>query len=176
MKIFAWVLGLAIALAAPATAHITLERNQAATGSYYKAVFRVPHGCDGAATTRISIRIPEGVISVKPQPKPGWTETTRIAKYAGVYENYGKTLTEGIVEVTWEGGPLADDRFDEFAFQAKLPDDPEIMMLFFPVAQTCTTGAIAWDQPPVPDADPHSLPHPAPALRLHHGDGGHAHH
>ncbi|MEX0840628.1 MAG: YcnI family protein [Parvibaculum sp.] len=176
MKRSILIVALTVALAAPAAAHVTLETGEARAGGYYKAVFRVPHGCDGAATTRVSIRIPEGVISVKPQPKPGWTETTRIAKYAGTYENHGKPLTEGVVEVTWEGGPLADDRFDEFAFQAKLPDDPEIMMLFFPVAQTCTTGAIAWDQLPVPGADPHSLPHPAPSLRLHHGEGGHAHH
>lgn len=174
MKIFAWVLGLATALAAPAAAHVTLETGEAHAGGYYKAVFRVPHGCDGAATTRVSIRIPEGVISVKPQPKPGWTETTRIAKYARAYENHGKTLTEGVVEVTWEGGPLADDRFDEFAFQAKLPDDPEIMKLFFPVAQSCTQGAIAWDQLPVPGAG--HLSRPAPGLMLLHGEGGGHHH
>jgi len=174
MKTFAWVLGLAIALAAPAAAHVTIETGEARAGGYYKAVFRVPHGCDGAATTRVSIRIPEGVISVKPQPKPGWTETTRIAKYARPYENHGKTLTEGVVEVTWEGGPLADDRFDEFAFQAKLPADPEIMMLFFPVVQTCTEGTIAWDQLPVPGAG--HLARPAPGLMLIHGEGGGAHH
>lgn len=165
---------LLLAFTAPAAAHVTLETGEARAGGYYKAVFRVPHGCDGAATTRISIRIPEGVIAVKPQPKPGWTETTRIAKYAQTYENHGKTLTEGVVEVTWDGGPLADDRFDEFAFQAKLPDDPEIMMLFFPVTQSCTQGAIAWDQLPVPGAG--HLPRPAPGLMLLHGEGSGGHH
>ncbi len=174
MRKTALAFGLAVSFAAPAFAHVTLDKSEAVAGSNYKATFRVPHGCDGAATTRISIRVPEGVIAVKPQPKPGWVETTRIAKYAGVYENHGKTLTEGVVEVTWEGGPLADDRFDEFAFQAKLPDDPEVMMLFFPVAQTCTEGEIAWDQLPVPGAG--NLPRPAPGLMLIHGAGGHAHH
>ena len=32
----------------------------------------MPHGCEGAATTRVRIHIPEGVIAVKPMPKPGW--------------------------------------------------------------------------------------------------------
>ncbi|MDP2125449.1 MAG: YcnI family protein, partial [Parvibaculum sp.] len=104
MRKTALAFGLAVSFAAPAFAHVTLDKSEAVAGSYYKATFRVPHGCDGAATTRISIRVPEGVIAVKPQPKPGWVETTRIAKYAGAYENHGKTLTEGVVEVTWEGG------------------------------------------------------------------------
>lgn len=175
MKINILTVALILGLTAPAAAHITLETGEARAGGYYKAVFRVPHGCDGAATTRISIRIPEGVIAVKPQPKPGWTETTRIGKYLQTYENHGKTLTAGVVEVTWEGGPLADDRFDEFAFQAKLPNDPEIMMLFFPVAQTCEKGATNWDEIAMPGTDPHSLARPAPMLHLSH-DGMPAHH
>ena len=175
MKINILTVALILGLTAPAAAHITLETGEARAGGYYKAVFRVPHGCDGAATTRISIRIPEGVIAVKPQPKPGWTETTRIGKYLQTYENHGKTLTAGVVEVTWEGRPLADDRFDEFAFQAKLPNDPEIMMLFFPVAQTCEKGATNWDEIAMPGTDPHSLARPAPMLHLSH-DGMPAHH
>ena len=38
----------------------------------YKAVFAVPHGCAGSATTQMRIRISEGVIAVKPMPKAGW--------------------------------------------------------------------------------------------------------
>ena len=36
--------------ASQASAHVTLERRQAPVGSYYKAVFAVPHGCAGSAT------------------------------------------------------------------------------------------------------------------------------
>src|SRR4029077_18291821 len=39
--------------ASPANAHITLETRQAAVGSYYKAVFAVPHGCAGSPTIKI---------------------------------------------------------------------------------------------------------------------------
>ncbi|MFX9740594.1 DUF1775 domain-containing protein, partial [Acinetobacter baumannii] len=39
------------AAASSASAHVTLENRQAAVGSYYKAVFAVPHGCAGSATT-----------------------------------------------------------------------------------------------------------------------------
>ena len=63
-------------------AHITLETQEAKVGSTYKAVLRVPHGCDGKATTAVRVQIPEGVIAVKPMPKPGWKLETVKGKYA----------------------------------------------------------------------------------------------
>lgn len=42
-----------------ASAHITLEHPSAPAGSYYKAIFRVPHGCEGLATTGITIEFPD---------------------------------------------------------------------------------------------------------------------
>ncbi|MBP2291876.1 DUF1775 domain-containing protein [Azospirillum rugosum] len=64
------------AAAGTASAHVSLETREAPAGSYCKAVLRVPHGCGGAATTAVRIRLPEGVIGVKPMPKPGWKLAT----------------------------------------------------------------------------------------------------
>jgi uncharacterized protein YcnI len=49
--LLAAALGVAGALASAtiAFAHITLETQQAPVGASYKAVLRVPHGCDGSA-------------------------------------------------------------------------------------------------------------------------------
>nr|WP_263486003.1 DUF1775 domain-containing protein [Mesorhizobium sp. CO1-1-11] len=44
-----------------AFAHITLETQEAAVGSTYKAVLRVPHGCDGKATTAVRAPHPHGM-------------------------------------------------------------------------------------------------------------------
>jgi uncharacterized protein YcnI len=71
----------ALLCATPAFAHVTFEQGQAAVGSTYKAVLRVPHGCDGNATVKIRVQIPEGVISVKPMPKAGWETTTVKGAY-----------------------------------------------------------------------------------------------
>ena len=71
---------VALLAAAPAVAHVTLEGKQAPVGSYYKAVFAVPHGCAGSATTKIRVQIPEGVIGVKPMPKPGCALDTVTGK------------------------------------------------------------------------------------------------
>ena len=69
------------ALATPAVAHVTLEATEGRIGTPYKAVLRVPHGCEDAATIALRVRIPDGVIAVKPMPKPGWTLTTVTGKY-----------------------------------------------------------------------------------------------
>src|ERR1700686_4485171 len=97
----------AIVLAAsPAGAHITLETKQAAIGSYYRAVFAVPHGCAGSATIKIRVQIPEGVIGVKPMPKAGWNVESIKGKYAGDYDYHGAKLSDGVREVVWSGGKL----------------------------------------------------------------------
>ena len=111
----AGILVAAIALAAtPASAHITLETKQATIGSSYKAVFAVPHGCAGSATVKVRVQIPEGVIAVKPMPKPGWNVEAIKGKYAADYDYHGTKLSEGVKEVVWSGGKLPDDNYDEF--------------------------------------------------------------
>src|SRR5258705_9616111 len=98
----AFVITAIAALAAtPVAAHVTLENRQAVVGSYYKAVFAVPHGCAGSATTKIRVQIPEGVIAIKPMPKPGWSVETIKGKYATEYELHGSKLSEGVKEVIW---------------------------------------------------------------------------
>src|SRR6187399_2633954 len=65
--------------AMPALAHITLENREAAVGTFYKAVFRVGHGCGVSPTVKLRVRIPDGVITVRPMPKPGWQVETTTA-------------------------------------------------------------------------------------------------
>ena len=106
---------VAVTLAvSPALAHVSLETKQATVGSSYKAVFMVPHGCAGSATTKIRVQIPEGVIGVKPMPKAGWTLETIKGKYAAEYAYHGSKMSEGVKEVAWSGGKLPDDNYDEF--------------------------------------------------------------
>ena len=108
-------LGAFVCLSA-ASAHVTLERQEAPVGSSYKAVLRVPHGCDGSPTTAIRVRVPAGVIGVKPMPKPGWQLNTVIGKYPKPYTLRGAPVTEGVTEIRWSGGKLPDAHYDEFVF------------------------------------------------------------
>ncbi|MGV8996070.1 MAG: YcnI family protein [Parvibaculaceae bacterium] len=154
------------AFATPASAHVTLETGMSSWGSYYKAVLRVPHGCDGAATTGLSVDIPEGVIAVKPKLMAGWAIKTTSGKYAHTYTMHGKPVSEGVKTVSWSGGAVPDDRFDEFTFLVKLPDDKEIMRIYFPVTQTCGPTVVKWNEIAKPGTNPHELKNPAPFVDL----------
>ena len=164
------IVAVAVTLAAsPAAAHVTLEGKQAAVGSYYKAVFAVPHGCAGSATTRIRVQIPDGVIGVKPMPKAGWNVQSTTGKYATEYELHGRKLTEGVTEVAWSGGKLPDENYDEFVMLTYLTDTLKPnTTLYFPVVQECEQGVSRWIEIPADGegGHDHGSKWPAPGVKL----------
>jgi uncharacterized protein YcnI len=161
---------LVVVAASSASAHVTLEKRQAPVGSYYKAVFAVPHGCAGSPTVKIRVQVPEGVIGIKPMPKPGWTVETVKGKYATEYEFHGGKISEGVKEVVWSAGKLADDNYDEFVFSSYLTSGlkPETT-LYFPVVQECEQGVSRWIDIPAGGSSTgpsHDSKTPAPGLKL----------
>jgi periplasmic copper chaperone A len=155
----------AAVVASPAGAHVTLENRQAAPASYYKAVFAVPHGCAGSPTVKFRVQIPDGVIAVKPMPKSGWTLETVKGKYSTSYQHHGATVTEGVREVTWSGGKLADDNYDEFVLATYLTGGLKPnTTLYFPVVQECEQGVSRWID--IPSEGGHDSKTPAPGLKL----------
>lgn len=158
---------VSICLAVPALAHATFETAQAQTNSTYKAVIRIGHGCDGQTTQSVRVTIPAGMIAVKPMPKPGWTLATTKANYDRPYVLHGKDVKDGVSEIVWSGGQLADDHYDEFVFQARITDRVAApSTLFVPVVQECGSSKAAWTEIPVAGQDPHSLKFPAPGIRI----------
>jgi uncharacterized protein YcnI len=163
--------GLSCAMAAVlpqiAFAHPTLQVQQARLGAAYKAVMRIGHGCDGAATTRVRIVLPEGVLAAKPMPKPGWTVEIVRGQYAQAHKYYRDALVkEGPKELIWSGR-LADEHYDEFVFSAYLSGSlTAATTLYFPVYQECDATVVAWNQVPAAGETAHSLKKPAPALTL----------
>ena len=150
-----------------AQAHPSFETRSAVIGASYKAVIKLPHGCDGSPTTRVRVLIPEGVIGVKPKPMPGWSIETKRGAYERSYPFYhGAVLTEGVKEIVWSGA-LPDDYFDEFVFAGFLADSLAAgTTLHFPVYQDCEKGSYAWIDIPAPGQDSHALKSPAPGIAL----------
>ena len=152
---------------AGALAHVTLATSETAANSSYRAVLRVPHGCDGEATTAVRVQIPEGVIAVKPMPKPGWTLSMKRGPYAAPYQNHGRAVSEGVKEIVWSGGSLLDEHFDEFTFQAFVATDGgTARAVYFPTVQSCTRGEAAWTEIPAANQSSRGLKKPAPSLRI----------
>jgi uncharacterized protein YcnI len=157
----------AAVVASPAGAHVTLENRQATVGSGYKAVFAVPHGCAGSPTVKIRVQIPEGVIAVKPMPKPGWSVETVKGKYSTAYDYHGRTFSEGVKEVVWSGGKLPDDNYDEFVLSTFLTGSLKPnTTLYFPLVQECEQGASRWIEIPQEGKPAHDTKSPAPGVKL----------
>ena len=151
----------------PASAHVTLEAQEASINSTYKAVMRVPHGCEGAATLKVRVRIPEGVIAVKPMPKAGWVLETVKGPYARVVDDHGNPVAEGIKEVSWTGR-LLNEHYDEFVFRARLTDSLAAgTIIHFPVVQECEGGKVdRWIEIPAAGKNADDYKYPAPGLKL----------
>ena len=139
-------LGMASALLVAQTqAHVSmLAPENIAQGQSFKAVVAIPHGCDGSATTAITIHMPTGVVAVKPQPKAAWRISKTEQTYAQPYDYYGRALTSGVKSLTWHGR-LADDEYDEFAFQAYAAAiSSGADKVFFKLEQQCENGKLMW--------------------------------
>jgi uncharacterized protein YcnI len=163
-----YILGAACALASTTClAHITLENREAPAGSTYKAVLRVPHGCEGSPTVAVRVKIPEGVFNVKPMPKPGWTIEAKKGKYAKSYDAGHGGMTEGVLELSWSGGKLPDDNYDEFVFRAALAGDlPAGKPIYFPVVAECEKGVERWIEIPAAGKKLDDLQFPAAELMI----------
>jgi uncharacterized protein YcnI len=158
---------LTLVSAQGAFAHATLGITQASPNASFRGVVQINHGCDGTPTIRVKVTIPEGVIAAKPMPKPGWSLATAKGAYAKSYPYLSGSVAEGVKEIVWSGGSLADEQFDEFVFVARItdafrPGDT----VHFPVEQDCEAGAHHWVEIPAAGQDPHALKEPAPGVKL----------
>lgn len=137
----AWALAAACATT-PAAAHVTLAERQAQAGGYSRLTLQVPHGCAGRPTTGLAVELPPGLASVKPMPKPGWTLVIEREPLATPLTLHGRPVTERVRRVRWEGGPLANEHFDEFVLMVRLPDAPGALPLR--ALQHCGAESVDW--------------------------------
>jgi uncharacterized protein YcnI len=168
------VFAFATLAVASAQAHVTLETGKAPAGSYYKAVFRVGHGCDGSPVRQLIVDIPPGVQGAKPMAKPGWRIEIERAALAKPYASHGRTVSEDVAQIRFTGGPLPDAHYDEFAISVKLPDDAG--PLYWKVSQVCEKGRVDWAEVPGAGQSLHDLKAPAALLEVVPAEhAGHAH-
>lgn len=149
------IIAAAACLAAtPAFAHVVIAPGEAKAGSYFVGAFRVGHGCQGRATTKVRVEIDPYVGSAKPKAVPGWRHKIEMKD--------GR-----VAAITWTGR-LPDEEFQAFEVMMKLPNQD--MTLLFPTVQTCGKAEARWT-----DTEPASAT-PAPRLVIVPAGGGeHAH-
>ncbi|WP_342376103.1 DUF1775 domain-containing protein [Myxococcus stipitatus] len=113
-----------------AHAHISVTGpGPAVAGTTYDAQFTISHGCGGADTYRVTVRIPAGVTSVRP-----------------LDSTFGKATVEKdgngqVTSITWTRGSAsdvlpADTHAHRLSLRARLPDAP-FTTVYFPTTQVC---------------------------------------
>ncbi|MGV8883765.1 MAG: YcnI family protein [Rhodoglobus sp.] len=142
--------GATLALAAPlaASAHVSAGASSTAAGSYTIVTMNVPHGCDGSPTMKITIDIPEDIVSVTPTVNPNWTISRTTEPLATAVEDQTERTSQVIYTAIGDGLP-ADQR-DTFELSLRLPDGEAGDVVEFPVTQDCAVGQTLWVGDEVP--------------------------
>jgi uncharacterized protein YcnI len=159
----ATVVGLS---ATAAWAHVTVQPPTAPGGGFVTIAFQVPNEEETAVTTKVEVQLPTDhpFASVSVMAKAGWTYTVEKAKLpAPVTDDDGKTITDAVSTITWQGGKIAPGEFDQFVISGGAV--PDSGTLAFPTIQTYDDGTeVAWIEQP--GADGKEPEHPTPKLTL----------
>ena len=138
-----------VALAVPASAHVTVQPNEAIAESFSKFVVRVPNERDDASTIKVQVELPP-LAFTSFQDVAGWERKVKMVEFDEPLEAFGSEITEGVGTVTWSGGEIQPGEFAEFPFSAAMPAGEEA--LEFPAIQTYEGGEVVeWTGPE--DAD-----------------------
>ncbi|MEU0965991.1 YcnI family protein [Streptomyces sp. NPDC005917] len=156
-----------LALAGPASAHVTIGPAATAKGAAdVELTFRVPNEQAAADTTGVEVDFPTDhpITGVLPEPVPGWTATVRNYTLPTPVTTDDGTVRQTVQKITWTGGRLRPGQYQGFRVMlGKLPSDVD--QLTFKAVQTYANGDIvrwidtAQAGQPGPD-------HPAPVLAL----------
>ncbi len=159
--------GFSLAGTSAAFSHASFENEKAVSERGFKAILQIPHGCDGKPTTEVQIKLPEGFVFAKPQPKAGWTLEIIKGDYQKTYDNHGEAVKSGPLEIRWKGGELPDEYYDTFVISGRISGFDKETELAFPVTQLCgTDGKVIWDQIPAAGESAHDLKNPAPTIKV----------
>ncbi|SJN10462.1 Conserved membrane protein in copper uptake, YcnI [Leucobacter sp. 7(1)] len=152
--------------AAAANAHVSIAEGPVEAGSYSILTLGVPHGCDGAATTKVAIQIPDGINAVTPTRNSLYTvEKVMEDLDTPITDSHGNEVTERVAQVVYTATtPLPDGQRDAFELSLQIPEDAAETTLYFPTVQTCEQGETAWVQIPEEGQDGHDLDTPAPGV------------
>lgn len=149
-----------------ASAHVRVQGDSTAAGSFSALTFRVPNESDTASTVTVQVQLPQDTpfLYVSTKPVDGWEAVITEATLPTPVDASGTTITKAARTVTWtaeDDTAIKPGEYQEFAISVgPLPAAGTVML---PATQTYSDGKVVkWDQPETPGGEePES---PAPAL------------
>lgn len=157
-----------LGFAAPASAHVTVNPQEATQGGYGRFAFRVPNESDAASTTKLEVVLPENapVGSVSTMPVPGWTVAVEKRKVDPPVEVHGSQISEAVSKITWTAAGDAAVKPGQFQeFPVSMGPLPQVETMVFKTLQTYSDGNVQrWIEAPTPGGE--EPENPAPVLTL----------
>jgi uncharacterized protein YcnI len=154
-----------LALASPASAHVSVSPAEAPAGGFAQLVFSVPDELDSASTTQVQVVFPSDhpIADASVEPVPGWSfQVQKLAVTAPIKTDTGSS-TQAVQSVTWTGGTIRPGEFQRFVVSVGLPANPG--SLEFKALQTYSDGTVVRWIDSTPNGGPEP-DHPAPVLTL----------
>jgi periplasmic copper chaperone A len=153
----------ALAVPAAAEAHVTLQPNTAAAGSFTVLNVRVPTERDNASTARVDVQFPQGFAAARYEPKPGWRVRIVKGRLATPIQTDDGPITEGVRRMVWTrtsgSAGIRPNEFMDFPISVQIPGKAGDK-LTFKALQTYSNGEVVrWIG--APDAD-----EPAPQVTV----------
>lgn len=165
----AGAVAVALLVASPAAAHVTVNPREAEQGSFAKLTFRMPTERDIASSVQLEVTFPESqpLSSVSVKPQLGWTYRVDKVKLPEPIEVEGRQITETVSKITWtaqQGFAVKPGEFAEFEVSAgRLPADKRMV---FKAIQTYDNGEVVrWIEEAAPGSTARPE-RPAPVLTL----------
>jgi uncharacterized protein len=134
-----------LAVPAAAQAHVTLQPNQAAAGSFTVLNVRVPTERDDAATSKIDVQFPAGFAAARYQAVPGWKVRVIMKKLATPIQTDDGPITEGVNRMVFtrasRAGGIKAGQFQDFPISVQIPGKAGDK-LTFKALQTYSNGEV----------------------------------
>jgi uncharacterized protein len=141
----ALIAALSLAAPAAASAHVTLQPEEAAAADFTVLDVRVPNERDDSATTKVDVQFPPGFIFASYQPVAGWSVRVKMKKLAKPISSHGEEITEQVSQMTWtaEGGKagIQPGQFQDLPISVQIPGEAGDT-LTFKALQTYDDGEV----------------------------------
>jgi periplasmic copper chaperone A len=115
----------ALVVPAAAQAHVTLQPNTAAAGSFTVLNVRVPNERDNGSTAKVDVQFPSGFASASYEPKPGWRVRLVKKRLATPIQTDDGPITEGVSRMIWtrtnSAGGIKPGQFMDFPISVQIP-------------------------------------------------------
>lgn len=141
----------ALWIAAPASAHVTLQPEEVPAGGFARVNVRVPNERDRADTTQVRVQFPPGFLAISYEPVEGWSVRVKRRPLDEPEELFGEQVTDEVDEVSFtadRGEGIAPGEFRDFGLSLRMPDEAGAT-LSFRALQTYDNGEVVrWIGPP----------------------------